>query len=268
MNKNQEKFVKKEFVKLDFQSMKRFTRECELLFNFQHPCIIHIYGIFFGDRDHNPSKILSLEQKSLETAIQNKELTDEEKNRIIVEIVLGMRYVHKHNYMHRDLKPSHILLNKENHVRISGFFLAKEEKLDESQTKGIGTLRFMAPELFDESSDTKYTRKIDVYSFGIILSYIITGEYPPFSLKNIINGKTSALPENITQWSHDLIKSCLSFDPSKRPSFAEIFDILKENNFDLFSDSKGQNLTGKQIGMKEKIESRIKEIDAFELQHQ
>ena len=213
--------------------------------------------------------ILALEQNSLETAIQENKLTNEEKNMITVEIVLGMRYFHKNNYMHRDLKSTHILLNKENHVRLSGFILAKEEKLDESQTKGIGTLRFMAPELFyDDESDNKYTRKIDVYSFGIILCYIITGKYLPFSMRKIVTGKPPTLPENITHWAHDLILSCLSFDSEKRPSFAEILEIMKKNNFDLFSDSNGQNLKGNQIEMIEKIESRIKEIDELELQHQ
>ncbi|KAK8849994.1 hypothetical protein M9Y10_018588 [Tritrichomonas musculus] len=73
--------------------------------------------------------------------------------------------------MHRDLKPSNILLSKNKHVRISDF------GLEMSQSKGVGTMRFMAPEIFeekedddeeedDDKSETRYTNKVDVYSFG------------------------------------------------------------------------------------------------------
>ena len=147
--KEQEKYAKKELLLLDHKSVQRFLCECEILFKLRHPCIIRVYGFNNGDKTHRPSIILSLEPKSLETAINNKELNEEEKNRITVELVLGMRYIHKFKIMHRDLKPLNILLSKNKHVRITDFGLAKLEELSTSQSKGIGTLRFMAPELFE-----------------------------------------------------------------------------------------------------------------------
>ena len=260
------KFVKKELLQTDFKTLRNFISECELLFRFQHPCIIHVYSVNFGDENHKASMILKLEKTSLENAIRNNELSNEDKNRITVEIVLGMRYIHKNNFMHRDLKPSHILLSKKNHARISNLSLAKEEKPGESREAGIGTLKFMAPEVLNEEDN--YTRKIDVYSFGIILIYIVTGEYPAFTLRSVMSGQPPALPENIVKWTRELITSCLSFEPEKRPSFDEIFGIMKENNFNLFSDSKGRNLMGKQLDMKKEIESRIKKIETFELNNQ
>lgn len=132
------------------------------------------------------------------------------KCRITVELVLGMRYIHSHNFMHCDLKPSNILLSKENNVRISDFGLAKEDSLEESQSKGVGTLRFMAPELFEESENgPAYTNKIDVYLFGITLIYVVTGSYPMFSMKNVSNGIPPRLPDTIVNWVRELILSCL-----------------------------------------------------------
>ena len=267
--KKSEKYAMKELKLFDHKSMQRFLAECEILFKLRHPCIVRIYGINYGDDTHKPSIILSLEPESLEAAINGQKLSDEEKNRISVEIVLGMRYIHRQKFMHRDLKPLNILLSKNHHVRITDFGLAKEEDMSTSQSKGVGTMRFMAPELFEENeSGTNYTNKIDVYSFGIILIFIVTNKYPQFSMRKAILGVPPELPENVTKWVCELIVSCLSVDPENRPSFAEIFEIMKENNFDMFNESKNQKLTKKQLSMKENIEARVLKIEAFEFQHE
>ena len=130
---------------------------------------------------------------------------------------------------------------------------------------------FMAPELFEENDEAKvknYTSKVDVYSFGIILIFIVTESYPPFGLKRVLNGVLPKLPENVTNWVRELIFSCLSVESENRPSFAEIYEIMKANNFDLFSDSKKKKLTRQQVRMKEMIETRVRKIEAFEFQHQ
>lgn len=264
-----ERYAKKELKELSHEKRQRFLAECETLSKLHHPCIIDIVGVNFGDGDHPPSIILSLEPKSLESAISNKELENDDKNRITVEIVLGMRYIHKRNFMHRDLKPTNILLSKNNEVRISDFGLAKYDDISCSQTKGVGTLRFMAPELCEDGEvSTKYTNKVDVYSFGITLMYIITERYPPFSMRNVVLGIVPTIPATVVGWVSSLIVRCLSPESEKRPSFDEIFEELKSHNFDLFSEESENQLTSKQRSMKQAIESRVLEIEAFEYQHQ
>ena len=111
--------------------------------------------------------------------------------------------MHSRNFMHRDLKPLNILLSKNLHVKISDFGLAKDEDISVSQSKGVGTLRFMAPELFEESDDgIIYTNRVDVYSFGIKLLYIVNDSYPKFRLKKATNGILPELPETIIDWVH------------------------------------------------------------------
>ena len=149
----EEKYAKKELKDFSEKTAQGFMRESEILFRVHHPCIIDIHGMNYGDENHPPSLILSLEKTSLESAIEKGEVDDKQKCLITVEIVLGMRYIHLRGFMHRDLKPSNILLNKEYEVRISDFGLAREDNLETSQSKGIGTLRFMAPELLAEDED-------------------------------------------------------------------------------------------------------------------
>ena len=261
------KFAKKELKDFTYKTLQRFIAEVEILLILRHPCIVRIYSFSSGDKTHAPSMILKLEPTSLEKAIQNKELTNDLKNRLTVEVVLGMRYIHEHKFMHRDLKPSNILLSKNKHARISDFGLAKSESFDDSQTKEVGTLRFMAPELF-EDNDIIYTKKVDVYSFGITLIYIVTENYPDFSLGKVSRGIIPSLPDTVVSWVQKLIVRCLSLSPYERPSFAEIFEIMKKNNYDLFSDRKKGKLTGKKLNMKRFIEKRILKIEAFEYQHQ
>lgn len=261
-----EKYAQKELRELTFKSMKRFLFECEILFKLRHPCIIRVFGFNIGNETIQPSMILSLEPTSLEKAIQDKILNKHQKNRIVIELVLGMRYIHKHNFIHRDLKPSNILLSKNMHVRICDFGLARDESLSTTQSKGIGTLRFMAPELFEEN-DIKYNNKVDVYAFGITLIYIINDNYPAFSMKNVINGVTPKIAESIVGWVRDLIIRCLALSPDKRPSFTEIFEIMKSHNYDMFNDNKSVKLKTNDHDVKE-IENRILKIEAFEYQHQ
>ena len=230
-----EQYAKRELVHcFDHKTKQRFINEWETLFRYRHPCIVRLYGINYGDSTHYPSIIMSLEPRSLETAIKNKELNCEQKNRIVVELVLGMRYIHKHKFMHCNLKPMNILLSKNRHVRITDFGLADEKDLETSQ-----------PELLN--NETSYTNKVDVYSFGIILFFIVTNEYPQFNILNDASGDLPNLRDN-------------------SPSFDNIFNILKENNFDLFNDSKNQKLTVKQRISKKNIEKRITKIESFEFQ--
>ena len=60
----------------------------------------------------------------------------------------------------------------------------------------------------------------------------------------------------------------MHFEAENRPSFEEIFEILKANNYDLFDESKGKNLTSKQKRMKNDIDERVMMIEAYEFQHQ
>ena len=262
-----EKYAKKELKEFSAEKVRHFVGEGEILFKLRHPCIIDIVGFSYGDDCHPPSIFLSLEPTSLESAISKNELSEEDKNRIIVEVVLGMRFIHRRNFMHRDLKPSNILLSKKLHVRISDFGLAREDDISITMTRNVGTLRFMAPELFEENDSVNYTNKIDVYSFGITLLYIVTGRYPAFSMKNAVNGVRPDISGKVVGWVSALICRCLSPTAENRPSFNEIFDEMKSHNYDMFSDSGDNKLTSKQRSMKKAIDMRVKKIEAYEYQH-
>ncbi|KAK8888554.1 hypothetical protein M9Y10_033285 [Tritrichomonas musculus] len=169
--------------------------------------------------------------------------------------------------MHRDLKPLNILLSINLHVRITDFGLAKEEDLADSQSKGVGTRRFMAPEIFEENDEgSTYTSKVDVYSFGITLIIIVTCSCPKFNLKNSLIVIIRPLPDTIVALVRELIVRYLSQSPEERPTFSEILEIMKSNDYDIFNEKKSSKLSPNQDQMKNEIEKRILKIEAFEYQ--
>ena len=96
----------------------------------------------------------------------------------------------------------------------------------------------------------------------------MTEKYPIFCLKNEICRTIPKLKGPIVDWVREMIVRCLSSSPNGRPSFAEIFEIMKSHNYDIFNDTKGSNLTTHQQKLKEDIEKRILKIESFEYQHQ
>ena len=148
-----------------------------------------------------------------------------------------MKYVHKSNIIHRDLKPLNILLDQKKHVKICDFGISavidvETQRRTQTRTHGIGTLVFMAPELYDNNKP--YNEKVDVYSFGIVMYYILSkGQYPDISIKDVVNGKQIQIPNSINNFSTNLIKKCTKFNASDSPSFKEIVELIQDNSFKL-----------------------------------
>lgn len=93
----------------------------------------------------------------------------------IYQIADGMQYVHLKKIIHRDLKPSNILIGFDGNIRISDFGISKLMTDDEiSMTTGVVTQKFMVPELINE---IQYNEKVDVYSFGVLVYFILSKEF-------------------------------------------------------------------------------------------
>merc|ERR1719210_1197331 len=89
----------------------------------------------------------------------------------------ALAFMHAQRYIHRDLKPQNIMLmdSDSNSIKVIDFGLAELFTGDQKVTDTFGgTLLYMAPEVFH----LKLTRKTDIWSAGVILYNLITGEYP------------------------------------------------------------------------------------------
>lgn len=86
------------------------------------------------------------------------------------------------------------------------------------------------------TESTHYNEKVDVYSFGVIVFYILTGgSYPKISIIDIGLGKKAQIPKSVNGISRSLINASWSTEPDDRHSFEVICEMIKKKKFNLIN---------------------------------
>jgi serine/threonine protein kinase len=227
------------------QIQKQFMSELCALAQLDHRCIVQVKGWSLPTATEGPKIIMEYVGGGTLKNLLRSDITHARwwnvtrKVITIMGIVLGMEFIHSKNLIHRDLKPTNILLDDDRNVKISDFGSSRIYEVDVTMT-GVGTPLYMAPEVLDGH----YDGKVDVYSFGLILYEIVVGNGVFSSCKDersklklyvdLQKGITPAIPESVLPFTRDLIKKCWSMSPSERPSFSEIRRSLQEIGFKVF----------------------------------
>jgi serine/threonine protein kinase len=162
---------------------------------------------------------------------------------VLTGMVLAMQYLHSRGIIHRDLKPANVLLDWDWTVRIGdfsrslladGYGGALPPESDCFEKLSVNP-RYAAPECFENG----LTLKSDVFSFGIILCALLSGQagFPlnsgPHRLMKtiVIERARPAIPDSVSEEVKRLIDDCWKHKPRKRPPFEDILELLEETDF-------------------------------------
>ncbi|KAI5069709.1 hypothetical protein GOP47_0016010 [Adiantum capillus-veneris] len=148
-----------------------------------------------------------------------------------LDIARGMEYLHSFGVIHRDLKSDNLLIADKS-IKIADFGVARIEVQTEGMTPETGTYRWMAPEMIQHRA---YNHKVDVYSFGIVLWELVTGNVPfqnmtavqaAFAVVN--RGRRPDIPQDCPAPLISIMTRCWDANPDERPSFSEVVQLLEE----------------------------------------
>ncbi|XP_010265709.1 PREDICTED: uncharacterized protein LOC104603386 [Nelumbo nucifera] len=228
-----------------------FWNEAIKLADLHHPNVVAFYGIVLDGPGGSVATVTEyMVNGSLRNALQKNDKIIDKRKRVLIamDVAFGMEYLHGKNIVHFDLKSDNLLVNlRDPHrpiCKVSDLGLSKV-KCQTLISGGVrGTLPWMAPELLN-GSNSLVSEKVDVFSFGIVMWELLTGEEPYADLHYgaIIGGIVSntlrpAVPDYCDPEWRSLMEKCWSSETSERPSFTEIANMLRSMAANL--PSKGQ----------------------------
>jgi len=227
--------VKKMKIKsLPEKVLKEFKTEIAVLSDLRHPNLI----LFLGASIEPPNLCIVyefMEKGNLYDYLRDHEVTQKERLKMAIDIAIGMNYMHysqERPIIHRDLKSLNVLVDKTLTMKICDFGLAVVMDDEHTHKSQVGTVRWTAPEIL---KGEKYTEKVDVYSYGIILWELFTippavpyegkttGEVKSF----ILDGQRPPMPKCPKKYSK-LIEDCWQENANARPNFKDILESLEE----------------------------------------
>ncbi|XP_023525865.1 serine/threonine-protein kinase STY8-like isoform X3 [Cucurbita pepo subsp. pepo] len=212
---------------------REFAQEIHIMRNLRHKNVVQ----FIGASTRPPSAFIVTEYMpggSMHDFLHQKKgvLSFPSLLRVAVDVSKGMNYLHQKNIIHRDLKAANLLLDEDGVVKVADFGVARVQSQSGVMTAETGTYRWMAPEVIEHKP---YDHKADVYSFGIVLWELLTGQLPYDNLTPlqaamgvIQKGLRPKIPRHANPMIVDLLERCWRQDPSLRPEFSEITKLLQQ----------------------------------------
>lgn len=170
------KILKEEFISND-EFIRRFKNESKAIAVLSHPNIVKVYDVSFGD-------LIQYIVMEYIDGITLKEFIERQgslrwKDAVFftIQILKALQHAHDKGIVHRDVKPQNIMVLSDGTIKVADFGIARFAR-NEQRTitdKAIGSVHYISPE---QARGEKTDEKADIYSLGVILYEMLTGQLP------------------------------------------------------------------------------------------
>ncbi|KAL0612191.1 Dual specificity mitogen-activated protein kinase kinase 7 [Plecturocebus cupreus] len=200
------------------------------------PYIVQCFGTFITNTDvFIAMELMGTCAEKLKKRMQGP-IPERILGKMTVAIVKALFYLkEKHGVIHRDVKPSNILLDERGQIKLCDFGISGRLVDSKAKTRSAGCAAYMAPERIDPPDPTKpdYDIRADVWSLGISLVELATGQFPYKNCKTDFEVLTKVLQEEppllpghmgFSGDFQSFVKDCLTKDHRKRPKYNKLLE--------------------------------------------
>ena len=212
---------------LEENERERFQREVNSMAFLHHPCLVSLHDFFSDELNFYLVLDYCKGGELFEYLCNNDKLDEPTASFIFKQIVEAVNYCHSFGVAHRDLKPENILIDEFPHIKISDFGLCGYISKDKLMKTFCGSPCYCSPECLCR---IQYDGpKSDIWSLGIILFTMVTGEHPwPIEntnqmLRQIMSAEFT-IPSYVSIECQNLIYNLIRIDPNERFTMEEILE--------------------------------------------
>ena len=167
--------------------LARFQREARLVAKLEHPNIVPVYD--FAEHEEQPYLVMKyIEGETLKAYLNRGRLEVDQIWNVVDAVGAGLAHAHNEGILHRDVKPSNVIVANDGKIYLADFGLARIAQSGESTLSSdmiMGTPQYISPE--QAKGEKNLDNGTDIYSFAVMLYEMVVGEVPfsadtPFSI--------------------------------------------------------------------------------------
>uniref|UniRef100_I3J7I3 Calcium/calmodulin-dependent protein kinase kinase 2 n=2 Tax=Pseudocrenilabrinae TaxID=318546 RepID=I3J7I3_ORENI len=206
--------------------LERVYQEIAILKKLDHPNVVKLVEVLDDPgEDHLYMGMLAVMEVPTD-----KPFSEDQARFYFQDLLRGIEYLHYQRIIHRDVKPSNLLVGEDGHIKIADFGVSNQfEGADALLTSTVGTPAFLAPETLSETRKNFSGKALDVWAMGVTLYCFVFGECPfmderILSLHQKIKTQPVVLPEHadISDDLKDLLLKMLDKNPETRITIPQI----------------------------------------------